>query len=811
MRSSGFGVRSAVPGDSSKSTKVELDRVEVNRGALGSIDSTYCTIAFSIAESDLGSAAVARVMRADLGVSPYAVPPTLRGISDLSVSSTTRKELDPIYRVAMTLSASSIGSQLSEIVRDDAVVGYRTAAGSNAFLRTDDSVLSSNRTTGTGELLSVAGIDVAVARNPAFYMNRRALGDVPAAELPREIPVGSRLPTLAAADQVKLPDQSSLDAIVERRNSYDFREISTVVLSRPRGRTIGSFIEFTVDDPSVVYGRRYVYYVSIIDPNMRSGVRSRLVQIDVVFMQTPSVPEVSYVVIDGTPRFSISSSGASKFEVYRKGGNPRVDLSVIGDRSAVVGSTKATKLPSGYVRIDDINADHSGRATFIDRDVRRGQTISYRFYSVNGFEMKCQTPFECTISLPDRSRKVILGRPSISVSLSQDAKSIDVSISLDDDRVSGFVLLRRDVTLGESAYHSPNEPGTLIMTQKDIKRRNSSIGERLVDPLVWNGRVVRTGTFTSFKDRFVQIDHIYQYCVYGVDRRGNTTDSVPSSLVGVYLKPLVDAPRDLIGQFDGSRVKLSWTYPGNDVDLMEMVNGTSESTKTVFQVERRPQGGSWESLPAVSGTEMSDEISSDRLHTKYEYRVIAIQRGGFVSPYSEPILVETSVVPVDPANLRVRTTPLSSRPVMVVVSWDYSGSDVDRWEVERAVVNKIAAAKITSLTSGEIDSLKFDRAGIVTRESSRASAASSDGQFFRDPRVFMGNRVYIDQDVSLIDSYVYRVRAISNDGSKSGWAVKGVLMVDSPFDRKLSSIMTDREKSALSQTTFPARVRSKLK
>jgi hypothetical protein len=173
-----------------------------------------------------------------------------------------------------------------------------------------------------------------------------------------------------------------------------------------------------------------------------------------------------------------------------------------------------------------------------------------------------------------------------------------------------------------------------------------------------------------------------------------------------------------------------------------------------------------------------------------------MQSGAFISVHTEPVRV--SIVPeiFPPPVVFVRSTQMSARPVSIVVSWQYDGIFVDGWEVQRAVTNKIFGGRVTSMDSSIARGLSYIGIASVTRESSRGLGVSSDDRVF-DPRIFMGNRSFIDRDVSVANSYFYRVRSLGHNGLQSDWSYGGILLTDSPFDRKFMSSLSDDEKSHL--------------
>jgi hypothetical protein len=322
-------------------------------------------------------------------------------------------------------------------------------------------------------------------------------------------------------------------------------------------------------------------------------------------------------------------------------------------------------------------------------------------------------------------------------------------------------------------------------------------------------------------DAAVGFDRIYQYTVFGVDVRGNLTSPAHSSPLRVSVKPIVDPPVNVEAEVVVSEgvptgVTISWDGGTSDFSPNELIGDqdvlAATAVRSVFQVERRVVGGSvWDVMPATTESFFTDPVSSAPNPPfrpayavslqEYDYRVIAMQSGGFISNYTDPVRVLISPEVKPPGTIWVRSTDTAISPTHVVVSWNYSGDFVDGWEVERAVVNKIYGSKITSMDSREALSLNYKSVASIKRESSRAHGLSSDTTGF-DPRAFVGNRYYIDQEVSLANSYFYRVRAIDSRRS-SDWVYAGIVLNDSPFDRKFMSALSDDERLSMSLDPRP--------
>lgn len=801
----GFGLMATRAGSTVGPARPELDRVEISSGMAGTEDASQCTVVFSFSAADVGKIRLARVMRADIGVSPRAVTLSPRAVGSLVPFVESRKSQDPLYRVAASISGSSVGSTITNVVRDDAEVGYRTVSGMNSKLRILKSPLQSNRRAGNDSLYVSSDVDPSVAADPQFYINRRTFGDVSGSEKPLTLSVGANF--VGPDMRTSFVAKTEVAQLPLAKPESPFIEISTIGIDSRSGRTVGDFIEMAVVDPTVLYGRRYAYYVVLVDNEMRQSVRSRIVNADVVLTDAPPTPIVSYVLIAGRPRFSISAEKAAKFEVYVKGARRPRPAGTIGGSNSIIQEDVVQDLDSGFRPGFDIAADSRGNGTYVDVFAQPGETLRYRFFSVSAFDVKAQTPFECEITIPDPSRRTVVPQPEVSLDKTIDGH-VKLSVSVTSDDVIGFTILRRDVTMFEKAFHTPNQPSWAPITSRDFKRRASSEGSRIITPSYWRGYVENTNDVNEMVDLSVSIDRIYQYAVCSHDIRGNVSDQTVTRQIGIYVGENDAPPTMLTASFDGTNVNLSWRKQDETLDQTFSPDNTIE----LFQVERREDGQQvWAQLRVGSSQSFVDTVDQNGLERakKYWYRVSSISRDGNQSIISEAVNTFTELAPAPVSSLRVRSTSLAVKPFANVISWEYDGTEVDSWHVERAVVNKFAASRLTSLTSGEIAALPFVRVATVCRESSRGVSRAIDKTVNLDRSVFIGNRAYIDRDISLENSYYYRVRAVSNGGLTSEWSIRGILLADSPFDRKLVSLTDQEERATMAKTIAPATVKGK--
>lgn len=673
---------------------------------------------------------------------------------------------------------------------------------------------NTNRTGSPAALVDVKGADRSVLEDVTFYLNRRAVGALedpprPPLVLPRGV---DRL----GDDRVTTSTQ-----IVQESNAMKFTVVGTLSPEGPSAVKVGGTVELSFVDPTVVYGGRYAYYVAATGHEGQLGPRSRIINVTVSRTVPPDQPQVSYSLVSGVPRFSIRCTpGTSHVEIYRSG-RPV-------DRSQVLGSDESLVVErriqvGGFYHLEDVSLGPDGSATYVDRSSSPGDRLVYRFYSVDAYGLKSQTPFTCELRVPAPGERVPLAIPSITTEQVQlgDA-AVRVFANVDDERVTAFIFTRREISIGERAVHQVNQPEYVLWGTPDPKRAGSRVGPYPKD-LEWQSVVRPTSGSASFIDTSVRVDRTYQYGVYGVDLRGNMTPVAGAPPLGVYSKPTVDAPTAfkvvlLEESGEPKGVLLTWSPGTSDFspnDLLEDQDVLAAySVRSAFQVERRLKGSPfWDALPATTESYFIDQVSDDPAPAfrppyvvrglEYEYRVLSMQSGGFLSPRTDPISVTVAPPPMSPGTVWVRSTDITVRPRNVVVSWDMPTRYVLHWEVQRAVVNRVYGSRITSMDSPEARSLPYETVALVAPESSRAAGLEADDRSVLDRSVYVGSRFYVDPDVDPSNSYFYRVRSVGLLGRASDWTYGGIQLVDHAFDRKLSSRITPDMKVRLSEDPSP--------
>lgn len=390
--------------------------------------------------------------------------------------------------------------------------------------------------------------------------------------------------------------------------------------------------------------------------------------------------------------------------------------------------------------------------------------------------------------------------------------------------------------------------------------------------LLWNGIFENHQEHIVFADNAVAAEHTYQYQIVGMDRFGNKTQAVTTPRLFIAIAANVYEPKNLqaIVVPAGSQIsgiQVSWQDSNIDIAAEDMVGNQEDlresSVRTLFQVSRRRIGEDmWFDFPLTSdktlfdaaqpavgsiiyqtpaqvsvppgfaeqsylrqiGSQQSASIPSQLSplpqqpphviqNETYAYRVQAFQSGNFISNYSTALVVNAAVQVTTPLNFRVKPQDTKARPFYVALNWDTSidSGVVDRWEIEKAVVNNFAASKLNNLNPSDFDALTYVPFKSVYSESSRFRERSDDDSFQAGllggtgaATLLTGQHHYIDQEVDFGNTYFYRIRAVSVAGGQtSDWSYRAMKVTDESFEKKQNAIITADEKVSLSTVPAP--------
>lgn len=814
-----FGLSTSPVGTTSPPPKVELDFVEIGVDRLfGSLDAFYTRTVFSTLLTDLNQISYFRVLRATDTDATEVQKPAFSALIDLASTSQVRtKSAQGFVNSAGQAGQVGVGNKLLDFVGSDSFSGQRVVIGSSS-LRPLPAVPNTNRGVSQAGLISIQNADRSVLEDVAFYVNQRTL--TPAQQVQLPLTVGRK----SGVHLIKGETVGSPSSIVVASNFIGFSEVAR--LPARLARVIGNYAELEYFDPSVVHGGSYSYCVVPVTKDGFSGPRTRIVRANVVRNVPPESPTISYSVISCIPHFSIRCSGSfiDHVEVFRRGGAIPATALVISSQDSLIDRIVPNPVLNGFCHIGDVGTGVNRAAPFVDRMVSPGQHLDYRFYTVDSFGLKSATPFSCSISIPDVGLRTPLSIPSITAEQGSGGRAINVLMQSDDPRVIGFVLQRRDRSISEKSFRGSTQPDYFTFGRTTAKRSRSRFGPALNQNSngAWNGVFVAASGSASFVDLTVEFDRVYQYSTFGVDVRGNATPSISDSPVFVAVKPVIDPPVSLtgtvsVGATGPQAIVISWSGGTVDFSPNDLIGDqdvlSASSQRSVFQVERRTVGEFiWQAMPAVTGTSFVDRFAAGKSPKfrppypipgeQYDYRVIAMQSGAFISTHTQPIRIPFLPEVVAPDFVWVRTSPTQLRPLEIVISWEYDGIFIDRWEVERAVTNKLFGAKITSMDSQQARSLNYAQVASVPREASRGIGLSMKPPLL-DSRTSIGNRFFIDRNVTMANSYFYRVRAVDSVNRVSDWTYGGIALSDSPFDRKFLSSLSDDEKTLLALDPRP--------
>jgi hypothetical protein len=624
-------------------------------------------------------------------------------------------------------------------------------------------------------------------------------------------------------------------------NSQDFKQIAFISPSRISGRVIGDFVEYSHNDFSILYGRGYRYYIVTVDKNMNESVRSRIVQVVIDGLRIPEFPKsVTAQIVNKfvSLNCSVDDQLVEKFEIYRREIGEREDVSmisnVISDASGFsTNVVSSNRMQNGFIQIGEaVNIGGSIGGTFYDKTVQVGKSFEYRVYSVDVFGNKSEAPRQVSVFVPDKSGKSVqLRKPVLLAEVDVSTGNCRLLFRCDDDRVESLFLSRRNLTTKQHAFTPPRQVNELISgNPRSPQDRKRFEGVHLSDDSnkTWNGMFERQDSDTVFIDSTVQIDHTYQYQIFGVDRFGNRTPFEFSRKIFINNQTVVNSPLNLSGTIihDGSGsisgVSLKWIDGNVNLSSEDLLGNrdtlSANSIRTLFQISRRRSDlDHWEDFPMIDSASFFDPISQSgsqapnfrpeylNLNRSYQYRVQAFSSGAFISNSSFPFSVSLEAPVKTPLNFRARPSDSRVRPFYVMLGWDtdIDSGVIDHWEIERAEINNFAAARLNSRNPLSFQKLNFKQFRTVFRESSRFSSRTTDNDRMTSP-VF-GEHHYMDTQIAFGNSYVYRIKSVSVDGNSiSDWAYRGIKVTSDLFERKQASILSDDEKQDLFSNFSPS-------
>jgi hypothetical protein len=548
-------------------------------------------------------------------------------------------------------------------------------------------------------------------------------------------------------------------------------------------------------------------------------------------MRVPANPKNVIISSDGNSVtiFSIvDDQFVEKFEIWKKDIQPS-----LAKREFVV-----TKNSNGFSLVDEIpNGDHNSGANWIDNNVVPGHSYIYRVYSVDIFGNKSESPFEGKVVVPELSPDVDKSLTTPSILAEVDAKTLKVVVTMicNDPNVKDLQLERRDLTINQENFVSPNNSSRIIMGSARFKHSSYLIGERVQDQDnvgMWNGWINNVQGGVKFIDRLTSFDRTYQYRVHGIDRAGHKTSYGYSDPVLVFRKPMINSPVNFSASFetgsDGSihGVNISWQSSSLDTSSEQIIGSQNAlvdtSVRMLYQLQRQKVGDRWLNFNMIAETSYFDPVVGFsgaiapefrppflEVNTQYNYRLQAVLSGGFISNTVSQISVFVGNVVGTPQNFVLRTPDPRVRPFYVMLNWDTSTASgiVDHWDIERCEVNNFAAARINSKNPDEFGNLNFKPFRTVYSESSRFRSFWGD-ILFKDytSQIFTGQHCFMDSRIVFGNSYFYKITAVDSRGNRSSPAYRGIKITYPSYEKMSSQVFSSDDIVQLTNNLVPVRM-----
>lgn len=641
-------------------------------------------------------------------------------------------------------------------------------------------------------LIKIKGVDRSVLEDRNFYNRNIETNNI---KLPLNVIKKSGINVLQGSTVT-----SNSETVTQVNNSDGFFEVGKI--ESRNFKLNGKFAEFEFFDPTVTYGNKYSYFAKSVGVDGISSLRSKIIDIKILRNVSPSTPKILYSIFNKLPRFSIicDDKFISHVEIFRNGKMKPDNVTSINTDDAMVSTVKSNILDSGFYHIGDIALSNDRSVTFVDRNVIHGNTFKYRFYSVDCFGVKSQQPFECTFNIPDDNTKNIIAPTVTAVNKNGN---IELIIYSNDNRIKFYVIQVKNLSSNSKLYknsitHDYFNIGNVSSSKRSLSRSGPRMNEFSSD--AWSGVIRNTGDITVFLDRAVKFESTYQYIVKGIDLHGNESNYTTSNIIRSIKSSIVNSATNLSSTIlldennIPSSVKFNW-----DTDVVsslpsDVIDGTDRN-KIGFQLEKRKNNEyNWNFISFVTSTFYVDTDVEPNVF--YDYRLISMFSGSFVSDYTNTVRTKLFQILQKPDNVKVNITDTSIRPVSIILSWDDKQKYADKWMIQRFVCNKIYGGKISYVDDSSTD-VDWEESYIVTRESSRAHGISFDFIDIDKKYLNSSNRIFIDNNINLSNSYFYRIKAIDTQGNESAWSYVGIKIVDSLHDRKLMSSLSDDDKIKL--------------
>jgi hypothetical protein len=801
----------------------DIDQAELDLKRSKGVSDAFCLkLTFSVpAENiDNGDVKSLRVFRSDV-VSPLFARTlseiSLRGMGIISSLPLTyrSKNDDTLSMLEHRFNFDNIANELTTFNPFDRFINLRVVAGANEISRNN--------------------IDRSVSENIHFIEARRLQNPTSEVYSHENVIVNGR----GSQTNLKLGDAHSTDLTskaskfqftVNKNNNGKFKQIYASTPSGFFSKRIGDRYYFTYDDTSVIFGRQYQYYVVSVNKDMIQSNRSPLTVVDVDGLRVPPCPKNVIARSNGvhvTLVASVDDQLVEKFEVWKKDD--------VASKSKM--ETPVVTLDNGFSLITEMSvSEQESGANWIDNYVIPGHGYTYRVYSVDIFGNKSETPYEVKVTVPNNLDSVdnSLTTPSILAEVDSKTQKMKITIYCPDENVKKIRLERRDLSIDQKSFVVPTEGSRVIMGQRPLKHSSFIHGERIQDAdnnSVWTGYFENTNGKIDFIDRLVSFDRTYQYRVHGVNNVGNRTSYDYSRPVLVYRRPMINTPVNFSSTFvtgtsgETIAVKLSWNSASLDVSAEDKFGSQNvladTAVRTLYQIERKKEGERWLSFNMVQENEYIDPVvrknheapgyrpSYLELNSSYEYRVQAVLSGGYISNKTDQLSVFVSNNIARPTNFSLRTPDPRVRPLYIMLNWNTSpvSGIVDYWKIERAEINNFAAARVNLKNPEDFKSLKFKTFRTVYREASRFRSFKTELDHpTARTSVITGQHHFLDAQVSMGNTYFYKISAVDIRGNVSEPVYRGMKLTHTSYERIIDDVLTETERVSLTQNFVPSRI-----
>lgn len=749
-----------------KTGKLSIDDLnhEIIMGKAGSVDAFSIKLTFSLRNETGDRSSKIRIFRKLISENNSVRTPNQLMFHHISnVSSRKNKQTVQMFE---KMSRRVVERQQDSVTFENTMRQQITSDNKNDLLKT----------------ISSTSVNRAAAESLSFFSEKRDL----------DLSVIRDPASVSSLVKQTISKESSDKAV---KSDSGFREIASIDPASFDSSLVAGSSSLTYNDLSVSYGCRYVYYIVPFDSHGIEGKRSKLLQVDVVSITPIKSPDVKLTTDTRSVTVHIVTDNikVDRFEIYRRnrdiGERKTGNLRVISSLDGFLSKREDRKqLDNGFLQVAEVKSSNFG-ATFTDRGVIPSCFYEYRVYAVDIFDNKSQEPTTVGALVKGPGRSNSLKKPTILAELQGSTGFIDLTMQIDDDRVVGLFLQRRDISLNEVNFRDPYTEERVQLGTKDVKRTS-----HISDPVLKSSAANWTSLFQTRKkgvdlvkmtDIYTRFDHTYQYSVYGVDRFGNTTEYAITDSVFVSRDPRIERPVNLSAEkifISGSLygVKISWSESNLDIEPLELIGNRADLTdtevRTLYQLERKGEKGNWEMFNLTDQTAIVDQVSDLRApsfrppflkkNSVYSYRVTALQTGSFISSYSDQIKVNTALPVLAPIDLS-----LNNVGSVVKLSWNSSkqSGPVEKWDIEKSIVSGTRVDQ-------DVSKLTFKRTISVHNEARRALSRTADSAPVIKKGRTDSDSVFLDKEPLLpgTTSY-YRIRSVSSiTGEASDWVYRAI-------------------------------------